>query len=277
MEFSKETLLAAADLVGGMTHADLTRLFQKLGYRDPEGTTGSRTARVSRFLEGPLSEFPQPDDVERGAALVVAVAESFRFLKRYEVRPDVSWSADEAARDGVYDRATRDFLVGLEADGYALTEEGTLAPAIPSLADPEPPLEHVERLLRKFGFDEAEGHRREALNAYKTGNPAAANGQARTFLLALVRALYVKLVGREASDDKAARDGLACVSPPFLRPDIKEWDPQGRATFLHGVFARLGEDGAHPGLSSPEEAKFRLRLVDVIALDWLERLEARVG
>jgi hypothetical protein len=275
MEFSRDTLLAAAEFAERMTHAELTRLFQKIGYRDAAGTTGSKTARVSRFLDdGPLREFAGPDDVERGTALVLAVAESFRFLRRYEVLPD-TWAADEAARKGVYDRSTLAFLAGLEADGYALSEDGTLTRAIPSLADPEPPLEHIERLLRKFGFDEAEGNRRQALDAYRAGNSAAANGQARTFLLALLRALHVKLIGREAPDDKVARDGLAGLSIPFLRADVKEWDPQGRNTFLHGVFARLGEDGAHPGLSSQEEAKFRLRLVDVIALDWLERLEAR--
>ena len=78
-----------------------------------------------------------------------------------------------------------------------------------------------------------------------------------------------------AQIQKAVRDALCILKPPFLRADVKEWEPAGRNTFLHGLFGRLAEDGPHPGLSDPLEASFRLRLADAVGLDWLERLALR--
>jgi hypothetical protein len=164
----------------------------------------------------------------------------------------------------------------LEADGYVVSADGALTPAVPNLDDPDPPSEAVERLLRRFGFNEAEDHRRQALDAYRTGNNcASANAQARAFLLSLVSAIHCTLIPGQTVDEKAMRDALTRLDPPFLRPDLKEWDASGKNTFLHGVLSRFAQDGPHPGLSSREEAKFRLRLADVIALDWLERLTSR--
>ena len=273
--FSRATFLAAADLAERLTQAEVTRLFQRIGYVDRRPDE-SKSKRLSRFLaDGPLRAGELDYDGEaRDRAFVLGVAEDFGRLARWEVHPD-RWAADDASRKGVYDRWTLAFLAAVEADGYVLSEDGTLAPAVPALGDPAPPSEAIERLLRRFGFDEAADHRRQALDAYRDGNWASANAQARTFLLALVRAIYGKLVRGAATTDKAARDALAGLDPPFFRSDVKEWDAQANNTFLHGVFARLAEDGAHPGLSWHEEAKFRLRLADVVALDWLERLASR--
>ena len=256
--FSRETFLAARDFAERFTQADITRLFQRIGYVDHQPDE-SRSKRLSRFLnDGPLRPDKWGYDGEaRDRAFVLEVAEDFGRLARWEIYPD-----DDENKKGVYDRFSLAFLT-------------TLAPAVPALGDPQPPSEAIERVLQRFGFGEAANHRRQALDAYRGGNWESANAQVRTFLLSLLRALYGKLVGGVTPDDKAARDALAWLDPPFLRPDLKEWDQQARASFLHGVFSRLAEDGSHPGLSSRGEAKFRLRLADAIALDWLERLESR--
>lgn len=275
--FSRATFLAAADLAERMTHADLIRLFQRIGY--VEGLSeGSKSKRLSCFLDdGPLraGEVGYNGEVS-DRAFVAAVAEDFGRLARWEVHPD-RWAKHEEAKKGVYDRCSLAFLTAVEVDGYVVTEDGRLVPAVPALDDPDPPSEAIDRLLQWFGFDEAAGHRRQALDAYRGGHWASANAQTRTFLLALLRALHGKLIGGAVATDKAARDALAGLDPPFLRSDVKEWDAQVPNTFLHGVFARLAEDGCHPGLSSRGEAKFRLRLADAIALDWLERLASRLG
>jgi hypothetical protein len=135
----------------------------------------------------------------------------------------------------------------------------------------------VERLLADFGFAEAASHRRQALEAHRGGHWGSTNAQARAFLLSLLRAIHAALGGVPGLDDKAVRDALAGLAPPFLRADVREWDPAGRNTFPHGLFARLAEDGPHPGLSDPSEAALRLRLADAVALDWLERLARRFG
>ena len=274
MTFSRATFLAAAALAERMTHADVTRLFLQLAHDDrpPEE---SKSKRLSRFLnDGPLHVDKIYHDEARDRGFITAVAEDFHRLARWEIDPN-RWAKDEKSRKGVYDRTTCAFLTAVEADGYVLSNEGRLAPAVPTLDESEPPSDGVVRLLRRFGFDEAQDHRRQAMDAYRDGNWASANAQTRTFLLALVHALYGKLVRGPAPTDKAARDALATLEPPFLRRDVKEWDPQANNTFLHGVFSRLAEDGSHPGLSWHQEAKFRLRMADVIALDWLERLASR--
>jgi hypothetical protein len=268
--FSRETFLAARDFAERLTQADITRLFQRIGYVDRQPDE-SKSKRLSRFLnEGPLRADKWGYDGEtRDRAFVLEVATDFGRLASWEIHPE-----DDESKKGVYERFSLAFLTALEADGYVLLEDGTLAPAGLALGDPQPPSEAIERMLQRFGFGEAANHRRQALDAYRGGNWASANAQVRTFLLSLLRALYGNLVGGVALDDKAARDSLAGLDPPFLRPDVKEWDPQAKGSFLHGVFSRLAEDGSHPGLSSRAEAKFRLRLADAIALDWLERLES---
>ena len=269
--FSRETFLAARDFAERFTQADITRLFQRIGYVDHQPDE-SRSKRLSRFLnDGPLRPDKWGYDGEaRDRAFILEAAEDFGRLARWEIHPD-----DDDNKKGVYDRFSLAFLTALEADGYVLSEDGTLAPAVPVLGDPQPPSEAIERVLHRFGFGEAANHRRQALDAYRGGNWESANAQVRTFLLALLRAFYGNLVGGVTPDDKAVRDALAGLNPPFLRADVKEWDPQARGSFLHGVFSRLAEDGSHPGRSSREEAKFRIRLADAIALDWLERLESR--
>ncbi len=78
-------------------------------------------------------------------------------------------------------------------------------------------------------------------------------------VLSLLRSVHAVPGGGEGLDDKAVRDALCGLSPPFLRPDVEDWDPAGRNTFLHGLFARLAEDGSHPGRSDPLAAAPRLR------------------
>jgi hypothetical protein len=259
MTFSRRTFIAAADFAERLTNAEITRMFQRLGYHEPHVPTNKKD-RLSNFLaDGPLANAIGRFDDSIDRNFIAAVAENLPNRRRL-------------AHDEIADV----FLATLKADGFDLAD-GRLVPAVPVLVEDEEPLERLDHLLRYFGFEEAASHRHQALDAFTDRNWAAANAQCRTFLLALVRALSQKLGDTNCEDDKAARDYLAGLMPPFLDPAVREWDPSGKNTFLHGVFSRLSEDGAHPGLSTGNEAAFRLRLVEIIALDWLDRLVERLG
>ena len=150
--FSRATFLAAAELAERLSQSEVTRLFQRIGYFESQPDVSKKT-RLNRFLDddGPLG-FNRDDS--RNREFVVAVAERFANLARWEVRPD-RWAKDEEAKQGVYERDSRAFLTALEADGYILSEDGTLAPGVPALGDPQPPSEAIERLLQQFGCGEA--------------------------------------------------------------------------------------------------------------------------
>jgi hypothetical protein len=134
--------------------------------------------------------------------------------------------------------------------------------------------DEITRLLKKHDLTTPKGHLDQALDAHGRGDWAAANGQIRTFLDALLDEIAAKLdpsSGNLASG-QPRRAKIAALG--FLSRDLNEWDDKGTG-FLNGLVKRLHPQGAHPGLSDEKDSAFRLHIVLLTARLFLTRFDTR--
>lgn len=207
------------------------------------------------------------------------------------VRPLAAVLVDKAIQIAHNERRAESLLAKLERhlnlDGYAFdyaAVDGLFGPrnqlvgftiSMPAfVALPEGSSE-VERLLDENCFEVARRHLNSARENITQGDWEAANSQCRTFLEALTDAIADNLY---ANESRGRRSGLEkrrlLAEKGFLSRDKHEFGDGNGQTFLPGLAKLLHPDGAHPGISSPHDALFRLQLVVVTARWLLKRHEA---
>jgi hypothetical protein len=176
----------------------------------------------------------------------------------------------------------------LNIDGYAFLRESlddwdtlritAILPAMPSFAEIPQASDEVDILLEKNDFSVAQRHLTSARDNVVQGDWEAANSQCRTFLEALTDAIADNLYG---SDSLSKSGGLQkrqlLADRGFLSRDKHEFGDGNGQTFLPGLARLLHPDGAHPGISTQDDAMFRFQLVVVTAHWLLKRLESNKG
>lgn len=161
----------------------------------------------------------------------------------------------------------------LKRNGY-LIKNGKLTTMLPEIAEIAETEDELRSLLDGFAFTIAKGHFAQAISAHSRGDWASANAQLRTFIEAMFDSIADKLAVDKTklpADSNDRRKFLTALTPPFLLPDLNEWESTGKG-FVQGLFKRLHPSGSHPGLSDEEDSTFRLHLVIIVASHYMRRL-----
>jgi hypothetical protein len=138
--------------------------------------------------------------------------------------------------------------------------------------------DELHSLLQECEFATSLGHLEQAISAHTRGEWASANAQMRAFIESLFDQIAHWLSPSEAAACATSHDRrelLAKLSPPFLLPDLNEWEVGKAGGFLQGFWRRLHPGGAHPGLSDELDSTFRLHMVLLVGLDMMRRLRNR--
>ena len=266
--FSRTTILELVEALNFSAHASIDEFLFKFGLDDVPQGGGLRPRRmaIAKHL------FEHQDDPGPCGASMAVEAIDYLLETRIRARPD--WMGGTPDPNEKFAK----LLHSLERDGYVVRDAQlkALVPEDLGLAEMEDELTH---LLEKFGFDTAKGHFEQARAAHTRGDWAAANAQIRTFFESLFDAIAEKLSDPASSlpsTSHARREFLSTTRPPFLSPDLNEWDPAGKG-FVQGLWKRLNPAGSHPGLSDEDDSTFRLHIVFLVGSHYLKRLRARLG
>jgi hypothetical protein len=267
LRFSRKTLIAAIKVLERMTHAEFSEYMLELS-PDLLQEVGDEPLALRKRLNNLvqlLDNLPdrQLDDGELLRDALVAKAAA-------RVPPETNWVGTPNERS----KEVEAFVRALDLDGFALSE-GAIQSALPvDLGLPETQNE-IDRLLQKYGMEVPRGHLDQALNAHARGDWAAANSQLRSFVEGLLDEIAVKLDPSASAvpSGHQRRERLAALG--FLSGDLNEWNGQGTG-FVNGLMKRLHPQGAHPGLSDPDDSTFRLYMVLVTMRLLVARFDAAV-
>jgi hypothetical protein len=260
-QFARDTIIAAAEVLEALTHADINRFALQHGLDGTDALDGSsKRDRVNALIKYLLR---RPDATSGdGGNLTDAIVRDL--VGRVAAREDFATAHAPLAR-------------ALDRDGFVVVDRA-LRRALPDALNLPAADDEVHRLLDRFGFQTAMGHLDQALQNHAQANWASANGQLRTFVESLLDDIAAMLATRSGDPvpptGSARRIYLAQCAPPFLLTALNEWDGQGKG-FLQGFFRRLHPEGSHPGLSDEDDATFRLHLVLLVSRLLLLRLTAR--
>ena len=145
-------------------------------------------------------------------------------------------------------------LTSLAADGFEWGLD-SIVPSMPLPAQPAPEVSALERDLNSHELPVAATHYRQAIDNFVDGNFEAANGQLRSFLEALFRAVGVSAGAQANVGPDAAVLHLQRVG------SLDEAESQ----FLRGLWHGAQDNGPHAGLTNEEEARFRLHTATAAA------------
>jgi hypothetical protein len=142
----------------------------------------------------------------------------------------------------------------LELDGY-LFQDGRLVPTAPGAVAIEPLISSLETQLAARGFNVALRHYQQAVDTFTRSDFEAANSQTRSFLEDLFIQLCSEHTGREFNDAGAA----------LQHARNARWLDDGEWNHIRHFWADIQDNGPHRGLSSPDEALFRLHYATAVA------------
>jgi len=173
-------------------------------------------------------------------------ADGFRELARLVLArgkpPSASFSPPEAAP---WYPQLRDALA---ADGWDFDEQtDKLVPIVPAVSM-SAEFSALEQALNARGFGTAAGHYSQAVDAFGDGKWASANGQLRACFEETVTQLGAVPPSSHGGRIQKAFDNLGLAGK--LKPDEDEFGKR--------LWKQLHPNGAHPGLSDEDEARFRL-------------------
>ncbi len=281
-EFNRMTIVAAAEIIATFnSHSDMEVLEVQWGI-DGRCSTSSKAARVASWAKIALDE-----DVN------VTTEDGRVTLGRVLVETAIQ------AKSGDQETAAWKKLVsGLRFDGFELEqiekevaygdfwEENVIIKKfriIRMLPDDIPNLDfreaesEVAALLDRWGFSIAKGHLARAVSAFQRGEWSSANGELRNFYESYLNEIADRLGCKDAKDNKAKRDFLGGLQPPFLLSDYNEWHSNAqKPQYVQGLMSRMHPHGGHPGLSEEEDATFRLQIMLVTARLFLRRYNQRM-
>jgi len=158
----------------------------------------------------------------------------------------------------------RDRLLNtLSLDGYEYNaHSGKLIPTTPDPASLAPEISKLEQDLTDAGLTVAVTHYKQAYENFTAGSWEACNGAVRSFL----ENLFIEL--ERGSSGENVADALAAIqrlkNAGYL--DVKEHH------MFNGFWKNIHDEGPHHGISSKEEALFRLHVGTAIGRYLLQRL-----
>ncbi len=229
---TKATLIRA---IASQGHSDISLLAIEVGL-DGRAEGGNRLDRCMSLIRA-IETDRQPQE-----ALKVLLGLVERQLKSYS-----EWQLENNSDAIALRRA-------LELDGYAFDGQ-RLLPAVPGSVALDQEISVLEAKLRDLGLNVALTHYQQAVENFVKNNSEAANSQVRPFLENLFLSLCQQRTGRQFTDASAALQHLRNA----------HWLDDGEWNHLRHFWADIQDNGPHQGLSTSEEALFRLQVATAIA------------
>lgn len=263
--FSPRTVIALIKAFQFNTHAALETMALEFGLDDVlggEGIEKRETRAIRHLINNPGLQGPD------GGPLVLELAE--RAIADRCQRP---WGDSLDPTEEV-----PDLVYALKQDGFVVVDH-RLRRMLPEAVPISDAQDEITRLLDEHSFETAKGHLDQALAAHARGDWAASNSQLRSFVEELFDQIADRLSGGDTSrlpNSHSRREWLASSDPPFLDPELNEWEIGRSGGFVQGLWRRLHPDGSHPGLSDEADASFRLHLVLLIGEHFMRRFDRRV-
>jgi len=267
-QFGRKTIVAAGRTIDAWTQGDVDALVldHALEHAEIVGAVQTRATRLIYYL---LENGETVTD--DGENLVDTVVRDL--VERAARRRVPRWDEDKTFAER-YPELAR----ALDRDGFVV-KDGRLVRAMPATLGLPAADDEVHELLRRFGFATTAYHLDQALLTHGEGKWGAANGQIRPFIEGLINEIAEKLAppGTTLPPPGGARlNWLAKLDPPFVLPNLREWDGQGKG-FLEAFIGRLQPNGPHPGIPEEEDCTFRLHATLIVTRLLLRRLAARLG
>jgi hypothetical protein len=244
--FGPGTIAALIEAISdGYSHSDMTTLFLRAGVddRDPGVAGNNKATRVQAVLRALRDE----GDVEDGEAALELSAEVLTHA--YEWGGNASW--------------LEPLELALAGDELAFDRDsGRLVPSVEGVDMPHERA-MLEREITRRGWNTAAAHYRQAIDGISSGNWEAANGQMRCLLEVFVPDVAASILGTPARSDPRAALGDLDSAGVLV---------EGEFDFARGLWRMCNTRGAHAGLSSEEEARFRLLAVTAYVRFLLSRM-----
>lgn len=270
-QFSRRTILAAADLLADRIHSEIDRFALEHGLETVAigASKADKTNAIGRYLiQNPLLNNEYGENLSDAVVMAILGRAIDRSFRGY---PAEFSFVDFQSQFAALNR-------GLERDGFTV-EDGVLRRILPEIVDLPAADDEVHLLLERFGLAVPGGHLDQGISAHVRGQWAAANAQFRTFVESLLDEIALRAPappGGYLPTGHARRQWLANVTPPFFIPALNEWSHDGKG-FFEAFFRRLHPEGSHPGLSDEEDSTFRLHLVLLAGRHLLRRLQTMIG
>ena len=270
-QFSRRTILAAADLLADRIHSEIDRFALEHGLEAVAigASKADKTNALGRYLiQNPSLNNEYGENLSDAVVMAIlgrAIERSFR-----------GYPAEFSFVD--FQNQFPALNRGLERDGFTV-EDGVLRRILPDFVDLPAADDEVHLLLERFGLAVPAGHLDQGISAHVRGQWAAANAQFRTFIESLLDEIALRApapAGGHPPTGHARRQWLANVTPPFFIAALNEWSHDGRG-FFEALFRRLHPEGSHPGLSDEEDSTFRFHLVLLTGRHLLRRLQTMIG
>lgn len=236
MPLSRRTLAALMRAAAELGHAPLGIVFYEFGVEGRDAG-GNLLNRARSLVAAVNAEDDDPDDVSRR---LIELCE--RVLGSFN-----DWQLE-------HNEVLHELRRILEIDGL-LYEEGRLIPTTPEAAALGPQLSLLEQELETRGYAVALAHYRQAVNNFAQGNHEAANGQLRSALEDLLIQLASEGQGADPDNPGAALQRLRDTG--FLSQT--EWN------HFRYLWGDIQDNGPHRGLTTDQEALFRLHAVTAAA------------
>lgn len=270
MQFTRQTLLAASDLIGEcLSNAKFDLLLQRLEL-DTYVPSGSDTSLPKKLVvlnkalatHANTTFFAREGQMTHGEALV---REAVRTMSNPAIHEEQRILERCLSRDG--------FVVSWESGDCGSGSAPWLRRSLPANVDLPTSDSLVHQVLEQEGFLRTRGHLDQAIDTHSRGDWAASNAQIRTFL----ESMFFEVAEKIASQYLPPNPGLnncfqALEKCGFLSEGRAEWSNDGRG-MLNGLMRMLHSDGSHKGLSDEDHSTFRLHLALVTARTLLNRLD----
>lgn len=269
-EFGRRTIIAAVSTIERWYHADIDRFLLEHTREDElrTGSGDSKRARANDLIRH-LVRNPEREAAEGGNLTDMVVR-------------DLIARATESSGDS-FQEAMPELSRALKRDGFEVVN-GQLRRTLPEALNLPASDDEVHTLLQQFDFVVPLGHLDQAISNHTSGNWAAANGQLRSFVEALMDSIAERLeldTSKLPSGGWARVEWLANRTPPFFLRELNEWQTDSKSGrpigFIYGIWQRLHPQGSHPGLSDEDDATFRLHVVLLLARLLLRRLRGRTS
>lgn len=235
MNISPKSKAALIRVVANNGHSDISLLAIELGL-DGEAVGSNRLERSMALVRAMEARGP----AEESGAFLLDLAES-------QLTSANEWQLES-------DDCIRALIRSLEVDGYAF-QNGRLLPATPAPTALQEAISLLETDMEMLGLDVSLNHYQQAVENYVSGNWEAANAQVRSFLENLFVSLCVLHSEKTFADPGAALQHLYNT----------EWLDKGEYNHYRHFWDDIQDNGPHHGLSTDQEALFRLHYATSVA------------
>lgn len=265
------TICYALEELQSRTKSDLEKIIRIVGLgngyrqRDAEGRIKNKTDIINYIIDR-IEEHPEERNSEGNFISEEIVSEAAR---SYHYEGTVNEFEEESEEPEL-----TDLQRSLMIDGWQI-KNNKLQPLALTELPIVPQRNSIVEHVKDFGWTEVDRYLENIENALQQGKWESANSSCRTFLNVLFNQICEKLYSAEGNAPKEGEARKYLNECNFFRESTNNQALE--SDFVKALMAMLGMDGAHGGLSNPQNATFNYHLVILVAHLFLRRFVDQHG